>query len=283
MRVAVHLPQYGKAAGPESVRDAARAAERLGFSDVWVSDHVVFPLEGRMHEGASPYLMDPILTLTWAAAATERIGIGGSLIAPHFNAVWLAHALGTLDTLSAGRLTLALGVGWLDSEFAALGTPFSDRGRKTDETIDVLRACWGPDPVTFKGPSYAFGPLKMLPKPVHDVPIWVAGSSDVTLARVAARGDGWHAIKLGPEEAADASARLRRAGGTKRPTFSLRLNPPQGWDPATMEADEIRRQHEQFAAAGLDHVVAAPSQRELPAWIESMAQLAEILELPAAR
>ena len=99
MRVGVHLPQYGRVAGPDAIKRAARHAEELGYLDVWVSDHVVHPAAQHY---PSPYLFDPLITLTWAAAVTERIGIGTSVpVVPMHNPLELANSLASLDALSA--------------------------------------------------------------------------------------------------------------------------------------------------------------------------------------
>ncbi len=93
---------------------AARHAEELGFVDVWVSDHIVHPAA---QSYPSPYLLDPLVALTWAAAVTDRIGLGTSvLVVPMHNPLGLANALASLDVLSAGRLTVAVGVGWSEAE-----------------------------------------------------------------------------------------------------------------------------------------------------------------------
>ncbi|HEV8298535.1 MAG TPA: LLM class flavin-dependent oxidoreductase, partial [Acidimicrobiales bacterium] len=136
MRVGIHLPQYGRAASPEAIQRAACLAEELGYADVWVSDHVVQPADQGY---PSPYLFDPLLTLGWAAAATSHIGLGTSvLVAAQYHPLWLANATASLDALSRGRLTLAIGVGWSEAEFRALGQNFHDRGRRTDEILDIL-------------------------------------------------------------------------------------------------------------------------------------------------
>src|SRR3954466_15103282 len=152
MRIGIHLPQYGRAAGPDALSAAARAAEQLGFADVWVSDHVAQPASQGY---PSPYLFDPLLTLAWAAAATERIGLGTSvLVAAQYQPLWLANATASLDALSGGRLRLAVGVGWSEAEYQALGQDFHTRGRRTDEILEVLEACWTTDPTTYRGEHY---------------------------------------------------------------------------------------------------------------------------------
>jgi alkanesulfonate monooxygenase SsuD/methylene tetrahydromethanopterin reductase-like flavin-dependent oxidoreductase (luciferase family) len=109
VRIGIHLPQYGRAAGGAAVRRVARAAEELGFADVWVSDHVCHPAT---QSYPSPYLLDPLLTLGWGAAVTTEVGLGTSvLVLPLHEPVWLAKALASLDVMSEGRLTVAVGVG----------------------------------------------------------------------------------------------------------------------------------------------------------------------------
>src|SRR5690348_15231346 len=136
MRIGSHLPQYGRVASSDAIGRAAQHAEALGFSDVWVSDHILHPAA---QDYPSPHLYEPLLTLAWAAASAPAIGLGTSvLVLPHHNPLELANALASLDALSKGRLTVAAGVGWSAAEFAALGVSFHDRGRRMDEIIDLL-------------------------------------------------------------------------------------------------------------------------------------------------
>ena len=130
MKVGIHLPQYGRTAGPDAVRRAAQAAEALGYSDVWVSDHVIHPAA---QDYPSPFLIDPFVTLTWAAASTSSIGLGTSVVVlPQYHPLWLANTTSSLDAMSGGRLKLGVGVGWSEAEFDALGQDFHNRGRRTD-------------------------------------------------------------------------------------------------------------------------------------------------------
>ena len=149
MRLGIHLPQIGRKAGPEGIKRAAIQAEELGFADVWTSEHIITPA-GAMYP-PSPLFYDPVLSLTWAAAYTKRVGLGTSvLVLPMRHPLPLAKELATLPNFSEGRLILGAGVGWLQAEFAALGSPFHERGRRTDEGIAMMRAVWTQDPVTFR-------------------------------------------------------------------------------------------------------------------------------------
>jgi probable F420-dependent oxidoreductase len=271
MRIGAHLPQYGRVAGPDAIVRAARHAEELGFADVWVSDHVVHPAE---QSYPSPYLFDPLLTLATAAAVTTRVGLGTSvLVVPQHNPLWLANALASLDALSAGRLTIAVGVGWSEAEFEALGQSFHDRGRRTDEILDLLRTCWRDDPASFHGEHYSFDDLRILPKPVHDIPIWVGGGAEAAYRRGVRTGDGFQLIGMTPAETVAPIERLRRERPEPEFVISLRT----GWDPAGMEHDRIRREHDGYAAAGVQHVVSAPWRSDLDDWLRSMDTLAALV------
>jgi probable F420-dependent oxidoreductase len=271
VRIGVHLPQYGRAAGPDAIQRAAVHAEELGFTDLWVSDHVVHPAA---QDYPSPYLYDALLTLAWAGAVTRRIGLGTSvLVAAQHNPVSLANALASLDSLSKGRLTVAIGVGWSQAEFAALGYSFSDRGRRTDEIIELLRACWRDDPVDFAGEFTNLDAIRVLPKPAHDIPIWIGGASEAAYRRGVRVGQGYQLLGMDPEQVVAPIARLRR----DRPEVDFTISLRTGWDPQGMDHDRIRREHEEYTAAGIQHMVSAPWRNDLDAWLRSMELLAELV------
>lgn len=272
MQVGVHLPQYGRVAGPEAIARAARHAEELGYLDVWVSDHLVHPAAQTY---PSPRLFDPLTTLTWAAAMTERIGIGTSvLVVPMHNPLELANSLASLDALSAGRLTVAVGVGWSEQEYTALGYDFHNRGQRLDEAINLFRTAWSEeDPVSFHGTFTFFDDLRILPKPSRQIPIWVGGSSEAAYQRAAALGDGYQAVGLSPEEVGPVVERIRQDHPDPRFPISLRT----GWDPQGMDSARIRDELAVFTEAGIQHVVAAPWRRELDDWLRSMDQLAALV------
>jgi probable F420-dependent oxidoreductase len=184
MQIGIHLPQIGRKAGPEAIRRAAIQAEELGFADVWTSEHIIIPKGAPYPPSAIFY--DPVLTLTWAAAFTKRVGLGTSvLVLPMRHPLPLAKELATLQNLSEGRLILGAGVGWMAAEFAALGVPFRERGRRMDEGIAMMLAVWGEDPVSFPARHIpaVIEDMRMLPQPVKPIPIWIGGSSEAALAR----------------------------------------------------------------------------------------------------
>ena len=271
MRLGIHLPQYGRAASPEAIRTVARRAEELGFADVWVSDHLVQPA-GQPYP--SPYLYDPLLTLAWAAAATERIGLGTSvLVVPQYHPLHLANSLASLDRLSGGRLTVAAGVGWSAGEFAALDQDFATRGARADEAIEILRLVWSQDPATFHGTHYAFDDVRVLPQPAHPISIWIGGGSAPAYDRASRLGDGFQAISTPPDELAAIVADVRARA--VRPAFTVSYR--TGWDPQGMAPELIRAEAVAYAAAGVDHVVAAPWRTSAEEWVTSMERLVEIV------
>jgi probable F420-dependent oxidoreductase len=275
MRIGIHLPQYGRVAGRDAIVEAARLAEDLGFVDVWVSDHIVHPAT---QDYPSPHLVDPIVTLSWAAAVTERVRLGTSVwVAPLHHPVESANTLASLDVLSGGRLTIGVGVGWSEAEFDALGQRFGDRGDRTDEILDLWRACWRDDPVRFEGEHYRLDDVRVLPQPVGDMPIWVGGGTERAHRRAVERGDGFQLIGLKPDRARPVIERIRRDRPEESFTISLRT----GWDPNGMDPDEIVAEHAAYADAGVQHVVAAPWRKDLDSWLDSMRRLADLTDLGA--
>lgn len=252
---------------------AARHAEELGFSDVWVSDHVVHPAA---QDYPSPYLYDPMMALAWAAAVTTRVGLGTSvLVVPMHEPVALANQLASLDSLSGGRLRLAVGVGWSEAEYAALGADFATRGARLDEALDIFRVLWRDDPASFHGRFRSFDDIRLLPKPAGPIPIWCGGGSEAAYRRAVRTADGFQLIGLTPEQARPVVERLRRDRPEPEFTISLRT----GWDPLGMDTGRIREEREAFAEAGVQHVVAAPWRREPDEWMQAMEELAGLVGL----
>jgi probable F420-dependent oxidoreductase len=274
MKVGIHLPQYGRVAGGEAITRAAQFAEQRGFSDIWVSDHVVHPAA---QDYPSPYLFDALLSLTWGAAATTEVRLGTSvLVVPMHHPLELANATSTLDALSGGRLILGVGVGWSEAEFDALDQDFATRGRRMDEALEILRASWTTDPTSFSGEHYDFADIRVQPKPAHPIDIWVGGSGPAARRRAARFGTGYQLIGLDEHTIADPVAQLREEHPDPDAfTISLRT----GWDPQGMDVDRILREAEVFEAAGVQHIVSAPWRSDVDDWLRSMELLADIVGL----
>ena len=273
MKFGIHLPQFGRASGPQSVTKAAQHAEALGYDDIWVSDHLAIP--ARAPYPPTAYIHEPFVTLTWAAAATERVGIGMSvLVAPMRHPLELAKMFGSLDIMSGGRLVVGAGVGWLEEEFDALGVPFRERGKRTDDTIRIMRACWTEDPVTLDGDAVParFREMRALPRPERPVPIWIGGMSDPAIKRAIETGDGWHGSRQTPEDIAPIVVRLREARPEESFTISTRL----AWDGLEDDRDEMRRQVAGFRELGVQHLMFQPRQRYAADWHRSVEALWKI-------
>jgi probable F420-dependent oxidoreductase len=270
----VHLPQFGRAAVTGGIERAAQQAEALGFDDVWVSDHLVIP-EGQAYP--APMLIDPLMALAFAAAATEAVGIGTSvLVGPQYTSpLALANSLASLDYLSGGRLTVGIGIGWSQQEYEALHAPFDHRGERLDEMIDLFRTVWRDDPATHDGRWYAFGAVHVQPQPAHDVPIWIGGASAGAFRRAFERADGYHGIGVEPDGARALVERIRAARQDEDFRISLRVP----WDARSHEPDEIRRQRDAYEAAGVQHLLAAPTRGGIDAWLEGQETIAQALEL----
>jgi len=268
MQIGVHLPHIGRKATPEAVTRAAVQAEQLGLADVWVSEHVILPKDAPYPP--SPAFLEPILTLAWAAAATKRVRLGTSVIVlPMHHPVPIAKQLATLQTLSNGRVIFGIGVGWLEAEFSALGVPFRERGRRTDESIALMRALWRDDPVSFpsKYIAAAIADMRMEPKPAP-IPIWVGGSSEAALARAVKLCDGWHGSRLPPDKAAPIIARLR---GERPAPFAISLR--TAWD--GKDAGELAGRLAAYRDVGAGHVLVEPADREIGDWLKSVEKIAK--------
>jgi probable F420-dependent oxidoreductase len=275
MKFGMHLPQAGPAASAPAIRAVAKQAEELGFSDVWVSDHLAVP-KGAPYP-PSAYILEPLVTLTWAAAATERVALGTTvLVLPLRPPVLLAKMLASLDLMSEGRVILGAAGGWLKAEFDALGVPFDDRGARTDETIDIMRRCWTQDPINVVAPitGVTMTEMRAKPQPTRPIPIWIGGHSEPALRRAVTLGDGWHGAFQPPEEVGKFTERLRR----DRPEESFTLSMRARWDALRDSPDEISRGLDQYMEAGIQHIVVEPSQRDQDSWLRCSEAFAKLFE-----
>jgi alkanesulfonate monooxygenase SsuD/methylene tetrahydromethanopterin reductase-like flavin-dependent oxidoreductase (luciferase family) len=196
------------------------------------------------------------------------------LVVPQYHPLWLANATSSLDALSGGRLKLGVGVGWSEAEFEALGQDFHTRGRRADEILEILALCWTADPATYEGAYYRFADIRVQPKPAHPIEVWVGGRGPAAFRRAQRFGSGFQLIGLKPDAVGEPIERLRADHpDTGAYTISLRT----GWDPQGMSPDEIARERDAFAAAGIQHVVSAPWRADVGSWLRSMELLAEIV------
>jgi probable F420-dependent oxidoreductase len=284
MKYAVALPQLGRAASAQSIKEVARLAEDLGFSDIWVNDHIGF---APSTEHPSPRMFDPFSCMATAAAVTSTIGIGSQVTAAYYPPVLLAKMLSSLDSLSNGRLKIAIGTGWQPEEFAVLGSDYHTRGKRTDEIISILRSCWLSGNTQHEGEHYGFPEVKIAPPPPNRViPIWVAGTAKPAIDRAARLGDGYHGLPTRREELPDKQLPVSRVPELVRDLRSRRPDPEfcismytHDWDPGEFGPDAIRRERDFFEEAGVQHVVAAFGRTDVGSWMRSVESLARLLDL----
>lgn len=196
MFLSLGLPTHLVDAGPdligaEAVMTMAKAAEAAGFDAVFTTDHP-FPGDTWLARGGH-HTVDPMVTLSFAAAATSTLRLHTNLFVPAYRNPFLsAKMISSLDVMSGGRVILGVGAGYLEPEFAALGADFANRNDFLDEALRAMRAAWTGESVTFQGSGYTADGNTMLPKPVQPrIPVWVGGNSKRAIRRVVDLGDGW--------------------------------------------------------------------------------------------
>jgi probable F420-dependent oxidoreductase len=223
MKFGLILPNFGAIAGADAIRESALLAEELGFDSVWTTDHVLMPAS--MPE---PYgnLVESLVALTVAAAVTQRVQLGTSIIVtPQREPVLLAKQLASIDEISDGRLILGAGAGWLEQEFSYLNANYENRGARFDEGLALARALWGGEG-SFRGQFTSIDDVLFSPYPVkgRELPVWVGGNSSHAIRRAGTIADGWHPVGLTPSELAEGSAMLRTLANGRSVTVSLRTN-----------------------------------------------------------
>jgi probable F420-dependent oxidoreductase len=202
LRLGLMLPVQESFDLGRDIPRVARAAEQIGYDSLWAAERVLVPeapADGFFGAGGQPWPAfyrgnaHPLVALTLAAAVTERIELGTSvLIAGLHQPVQLARALATLDNASGGRVVAGLGTGWSRDEYAAAGVvPFAKRGAALEETLDICAAVWGADPVSHAGALSVIAPSAVGPKPARPIPVLLAGATPAAYRRIADRADGW--------------------------------------------------------------------------------------------
>ena len=269
MELGAVYPQAEIGNDPGFIRHFGQAVEQAGFAYLTAFDHIL-GAEASRFEGpiggfpSPPYLIDDAFhevfsLFSFLAGATERLVFRPRvLILPQRDAVLAAKQAATLDRLSGSRLVLAVGVGWNFAEYAGLAADFTNRGRRIEEQISVMRRLWAEHSVTFDGTWHHLDRVGINPRPASgSVPLWIgSGSQDRSLKRVATLGDGWVAL-LTPQEDLTGSVRklkeLRAAAGHDPDAFPVEILMPV----AAGGPDEWKARVDELAAAGVTHVCLA--------------------------
>jgi probable F420-dependent oxidoreductase len=213
LKIGITLPQNGQQATRENVIQVAQKAEKEGYDSLWVFERLLWPINPQTPYPGTPdgslpieyeIMLDPLETLTYVAANTNKISLGTSVIDMLFhNPVVLARRFATLDVLSEGRAICGLGIGWSKDEYQLSNIPFKDRGKRADEFIQILKRIWTDDVVEFRGKFYNIPASKIGPKPIQKPhpPIYMGGFGPNTYSRIVnSEANGWLGIIVGPLE-----------------------------------------------------------------------------------
>lgn len=250
MKFGVCLPNFPFGVKPsrEAIVEIAQAAERLNYDSVWVSDHVLVPKDKPRYG----HLYEVLTTMAYIAGMTERIYLGTSvLVLPQRDAALAAKQIATLDDLSGGRVIIGLGVGWIEGEYKNLGADFHRRGRHLNEAMQVMKTLWQDDDPQYAGEFYNFKDVLFNPKPAQagGPPLWIGGSSDAAIRRIATLGDGWHADDSPLEQLETVTSQLRQLTAENGRSIEISLRRTVDLRPAAAEAGLLAQP---TAAGGVD-------------------------------
>jgi probable F420-dependent oxidoreductase len=264
MKIGISGIGIGATPGADKVTTLAVNAERLGYSTIWVPEHVVLLDQYSSHYPYSPDhrlnmpmtrpFADPFITLTCAAMVTSKIRLAtGICLVPEHNPLVLAKVIATLDFVSKGRVILGVGIGWLEEEFHAVGVPWERRAQRTRDYITAMRKLWGDELSSYAGEFVRFEGARSFPKPIHGakLPVFFGGESGPALKRAAEYGDGWYGLNMDLNETTAKIRRLEemlKANGRKRSDIEIAIRPSAI---ASITKDDLKR----YRDAGVDELV----------------------------
>jgi probable F420-dependent oxidoreductase len=293
MNFGIDLPISGPFASTEAIVRMAIEAERLGYAAVWTYERLLYPVGEQTIPDFEFYrsgTYEPLETLSYVAAKTERIKLGTSIItAPFHVPVILARRFATLDQLSGGRVLAGLGQGWMEHEFAAANVSMRDRGKKVEEFITAMRAAWGSDPVNYQGRFYQIPLSNNNPKPLQEggIPLLLGTFAKAGIERAARMTDGLILIGFSAQQVQETVTSLRTAAITAgRDPSSLqiivRANVPITADPLPESdrpflggsAEQIANDVDQLKPLAVDQVLF--SDRASATLDEAMQRLAQL-------
>ena len=262
MKLGIFGINMGPCSTPEASARVAQTAEAAGFESVWAGEHVVLP---DPQEPPSPLpptypMLDPNIAFAFLAGQTKTIRMGtGIIILPQRNTLVLAKEMASLDVLSGGRLIFGVGIGYLKPEFGALGIPFAQKGPRTLDYVEAMRAIWCQDDPAHQGQFVSFSGIKAFPKPVQQSgpPVVFGGMTPQAFQRSVTHGNGWYGFALD-------------ADGTKKCLDGLKAAQEQNKRPSELGKLEISvtplgrvdlDMAKRFADLGVDRLVSLPPPR----------------------
>ena len=259
MRIGVVFPQTEIGADAGAVRAYAEHVEGLGFTHLLAYDHVV-GADPNVHAGwDGPYDLhntfhEPLVTFGYLAAVTTSLElVTGILILPQRQTVLVAKQAAEVDLLSGGRLRLGIGLGWNAVEYEALGEDFSNRGKRSEEQVDLMRTLWTEQTVSYHGTYHQLTGAGLAPLPIQrPIPVWFGASSPRACRRAGRLGDGWFPL-VGPgpklEQALQEVAQAAREAG--RDPAQIAMEGRVSWNG---NADDLAAGLRVWADAGASHV-----------------------------
>ncbi|HIL05223.1 MAG TPA: LLM class F420-dependent oxidoreductase [Acidimicrobiia bacterium] len=279
----VHLPHLGRDVGRDSLIGFAQAAEKIGIHSAWASDHVCWPAQ---FESKYPYSsdgsfpapsglgwLDPIGTLLFVAGCTEQIRLGFTvLILPYRQPVATAKQLATIDVVSEGRLILGVGVGWMREEAQVLGMPWDNRGRRSDEQLEIFEALFQEETPSYDGTYYSFPQVRFEPKPIQQpLPVWVGGNSPAAFRRTARFGHAFHAafepldvVEKEWEQVREACEAIARDPDELDLSLRMFLDPSEAMEPAKSIGGSVDQMVDTIGLCqeiGITHILLDPVAR----------------------
>jgi probable F420-dependent oxidoreductase len=249
MKFGIAIRNMGPQSTAATIKDCALAAERLGYDALFVSDHLCIPPD--QTEGSGGRYLDVLATLAFVAGATQRIRLGISvLVLPYRPAVFTAKLVATIQELSAERMIVGVGSGWMRPEFDALGVDFKLRGAITTETLRVIRHLFEHEAQPYQGRLLSFPAFVFKPRPKCP-PIWIGGNGANAIARVVEFGDGWHPmLRAGDLKAA--VAKVKSAAAAKgKPDLEIVARSGFPLD----DAAKTRARLDSYKEAGVTYVI----------------------------
>ncbi|MBO20609.1 MAG: LLM class F420-dependent oxidoreductase [Chloroflexi bacterium] len=262
MRLGAIFPQTEIGAAPSAVKDFAQAAEDLGYDHILVFDHVLGADASKRETWGRPYDKDdmfhePFVMFGYLGAITEKIEFTtGVLILGQRQTGLVAKQAAEVDVLTGGRLRLGIGIGWNDVEYEALGQSFTNRGRRSEEQIDLLRQLWTQEVVDFHGKYHDVTNAGINPLPVQrPIPIWLGGGESRVIQRIGKMADGWFP-QFQPDSAGQEKLHEMREAATKagrnpkdigiEGRIALATDKQEDWEKMAAAWDEVDATHLSF-------------------------------------
>lgn len=254
LRLGTSLPQTEIGSDPGAIREFVLAVEAMGFDHLVIYDHVL-GADPAVHGANMLYthkdaFHEPFVILGYLAGFTTRLRFAtGVLVLAQRQAALVAKQAAEVDVLSGGRLRLGVSVGWNAVEHQALGTDFATRGARIEEQVEVMRALWTRETVTFRGRFHRIEAAGICPRPVQQpIPVWMGGEADAVLRRIGRMADGWfpdmgapsarHRSQLEKIRAAAREAGREASAVDVEPHINLTVDAPETWG-ASLAAWEV--------------------------------------------